>query len=169
MERRFVEKDMVIIVMGVSGSGKTHVGKLLAEALELPFYDADDFHPEANVAKMHRGEALTDADRAPWLSTLASHIQQWNQIQDSVLACSALKESYRMLLSHDYTAAVRFVYLYGTKESILSRMHERQHFFPPNLLDSQFRDLEEPQQAMWVSINQTPEAIVNEIVQKLNA
>lgn len=159
---------MVIIVMGVSGSGKTHVGELLAEALELPFYDADDFHPEANVAKMHRGEALTDTDRSPWLSVLALYIQQWNQTQGAVLACSALKESYRILLSRDDTAAVRFVYLYGTKELILSRMHERQHFFPPDLLDSQFRDLEEPQQAIQVSIDQTPEAIIDEIVQKLD-
>lgn len=160
---------MVIIVMGVSGSGKTHIGKLLAEALALPFYDADDFHPEVNVAKMHRGEALTDTDRSPWLSTLASYIRQWNQTQGAVLACSALKESYRILLSHDYTAAVRFVYLYGTKELILSRMHDRQHFFPPDLLDSQFNALEEPQQALQVSIDQTPEAIVDDIVQKLNA
>ena len=160
---------MVIIVMGVSGSGKTHIGKMLAKALGLPFYDADDFHPEANVAKMHQGEALTDTDRSPWLSTLALYIQQWNQTQGAVLACSALKESYRILLSHDYTAAVRFVYLHGTKELILSRMHDRQHFFPPGLLNSQFHDLEEPQQAIWISIDQTPKDIVDEMVQKLKA
>ena len=158
---------MVVIVMGVSGSGKTHIGKLLAEAMNLPFHDADHFHPEANVTKMHQGEALTDTDRSPWLSILASHIRQWNQAQGAVLACSALKESYRILLSHNYTAAVRFVYLHGTPALILSRMRDREHFFPPDLLTSQFKTLEEPEQALWVSIDQTPAAIVEEIVQKL--
>ena len=158
---------MVIIVMGVSGSGKTHVGKLLAETWSLPFHDADDFHTPGNVHKMEQGIPLTDADRVPWLTTLADHIDQWNTQMGAVLACSALKEEYRELLSRQYTAHVKFVYLKGSKELILSRMRDRKHFFPPQLLDSQFADLEEPTRAITVDIDQTPEAIVEEIVQRI--
>ncbi|MGB3776784.1 MAG: gluconokinase [Tunicatimonas sp.] len=173
---------MVIIVMGVSGSGKTHVGKLLAEALLLPFYDADNFHPPSNVAKMEQGNPLTDADRLPWLTILADKIKIWNTQGGAVLACSALKESYRIQLSVNYTANVRFVYLQGSKELILNRMLERDHFFPPELLDSQFADLEEPssdepsldepgsdepQRAITVSSKQLPEVMVEEIVERL--
>ena len=159
---------MVIIVMGVSGSGKTLIGEKLAEALSLPFHDADDFHPPSNVKKMEHGIALTDADRLPWLKILADNIDRWNEEGSRVLACSALKESYRKRLSHHYTADVQFVYLKGSKELILSRMQARQHFFPPHLLDSQFASLEEPEQAITVSIDQTPEAIVEEIVQSID-
>lgn len=155
---------MVFIVMGVSGSGKTHIGKLLAEAQSLPFYDADHFHTRVSVKKMEQGIPLTDQDRLPWLKMLAKHIEEWNQANGAVLACSALKESYRYRLSGGYQADVCFVYLRGSKELILSRMHERNHFFPPHLLDSQFADLEEPeQQVIAVNINQTPEEIVAEI------
>ncbi len=168
---------MVIIVMGVSGSGKTHVGKLLAEALSLPFYDADDFHPPSNVAKMERGNPLNDADRMPWLAILANKITEWNAQGGAVLACSALKESYRVQLSVNYTADVRFAYLQGSKELILNRMLARDHFFPPELLDSQFADLEEPtastvdldgpERAITVSSKQLPEVMVEEIVERL--
>ena len=154
--------------MGVSGSGKTHVGKLLAEALSLPFYDADNFHTQNNVNKMERGIPLTDADRKPWLTILVNHIEQWNQGPGSVLACSALKESYRRTLSSDYTAEVQFVYLKGSQELISSRMHARDHFFPPHLLDSQFADLEEPERAIIIKIDQTPEQIVEEIIAQLS-
>ena len=155
---------MVIIVMGVSGSGKTYIGKLLAEILSLPFHDADNFHTPGNVHKMEHSIPLTDADRGPWLTLLADHVDRWNQDGGIVLACSALKESYRELLSHHYTADVQFVYLKGSKELILSRMRAREHFFPPQLLDSQFADLEEPKQAITVDIDQTPKAIVEEII-----
>ena len=173
---------MVIIVMGVSGSGKTHVGKLLAEVLSLPFYDADDFHPPSNVAKMEQGNPLTDADRTPWLAILADKIQAWNTQGGAVLACSALKERYRVQLSANYTADVRFAYLQGSKELILNRMLARDHFFPPELLDSQFADLEEPssdepgsdepgsdkpEHAIVVSSKQLPAVMVAEIVKRL--
>ena len=157
---------MVIIVMGVSGSGKTHIGKLLAEALSLPFHDADNFHTPGNVKKMEQGIALTDADRLPWLKILGDNVDRWNEAGGAVLACSALKEGYRELLSHHYTADVQFVYLKGSKELILSRMQARNHFFPPQLLDSQFADLEEPKRAIVVDVDQTPEAIVEEIIQR---
>lgn len=160
---------MVIIVMGVSGSGKTHIGKLLAEALSLPFHDADNFHTPGNVQKMEQGIPLTDADRLPWLTILANIMEQWNGRSGMVLACSALKESYRELLSHHYTIDVQFVYLRGSRELILSRMRARNHFFPPHLLDSQFADLEEPKrQTITVDIDQKPEAIVEEIVVKMS-
>ena len=158
---------MVIFVMGVSGSGKTHIGKLLAETLSLPFHDADDFHTPNNVHKMEEGIPLTDADRKPWLTLLADHVDTWNEQGGAVLACSALKESYRELLSHHYTADTQFVYLKGSRELILSRMRERKHFFPPQLLDSQFADLEEPTRAITVNIDQTPEAIVEDITEAL--
>ena len=154
---------MVTIVMGVSGSGKTHIGEMLAKVLSLPFYDADDFHPVSNVQKMEQGESLTDADRQPWLQKLANKIQYWNQADGAVLACSALKESYRVTLSQNYTNLTQFVYLKGDPSLIRSRMHKRDHFFPPHLLDSQFADLEEPRRAVVVDINQAPEAIVKEV------
>ena len=153
--------------MGVSGSGKTHIGKLLAETLSVPFHDADDFHTPNNVHKMEQGTPLTDADRIPWLTLLANHVETWNQQGGAVLACSALKKSYRALLSHHHTADVQFVYLKGSKELILSRMQARQHFFPPQLLDSQFADLEEPQRAITVDIDQTPKEIVEDIVKAM--
>ena len=154
---------MVIIVMGVSGSGKTHIGKMLAEAWSLPFHDADNFHTPSNVNKMEQGKPLSDEDRVPWLMILAGKVDHWNRAGGIVLACSALKESYRALLSHDYTADVQFVYLKGSQELILSRMRAREHFFPPQLLDSQFADLEEPKRAITVDIDQTPKEIVEEI------
>lgn len=158
---------MVIIVMGVSGSGKTLIGKKLAEALSVPFHDADDFHTPNNVEKMEHGIPLTDADRLPWLTLLADHITLWNEAGGIVLACSALKESYRTLLSHHYRAKVQFVYLQGSKELILSRMQARKHFFPPQLLDSQFASLQVPERAIVVDINQPPDAMVREIVTAL--
>lgn len=158
---------MVIIVMGVSGSGKTHIGEMLAEALSLPFHDADDYHTPGNVRKMEQGIPLTDKDRLPWLKILADHVDEWNAQGGRVLACSALKESYRRLLSHQYQADVQFVYLRGSRDLILSRMHARDHFFPPHLLDSQFTELEEPKRAIAVGIDQAPEAIVVEIITAL--
>lgn len=134
---------MVIVVMGVSGVGKTHIGKLVAHELQLPFYDADDFHPEANVRKMAGGEPLTDEDRWPWLEILATRISEWNETGGAVLACSALREIYRQSLiakSED----VSFVMLKADREKILERMSDRSdHYMPPSLLDSQIDTLEE--------------------------
>lgn len=161
---------MVIIVMGVSGSGKSLIGKKLAKKLKLPFYDADDFHPESNVAKMREGIPLTDVDRMPWLQSLARHIQAWGQEGGAVLACSALKEKYREILSSHYASFVHFVYLKGNREVIMQRMQKRSdHYFPPDLLDSQINTLEEPDYAFTVSIDDTPEAILQKIVEHLTA
>ncbi|TVR28953.1 MAG: gluconokinase, partial [Balneolaceae bacterium] len=144
---------MIIILMGVSGCGKTTVGKRLADKLDLPFYDADDFHPIKNVEKMKSGEPLTDADRHPWLATLAWEIEKWNQGDGAVLACSALKKSYRDILNPGTSDQVQFVYLKGSEEVILNRMQQREgHYMPAELLRSQFEALEEPEDALTVSI-----------------
>ncbi len=159
---------MIYIVMGVSGSGKTLIGTKLAEGLKLPFFDADDFHPEENVAKMESGDPLNDRDRLPWLQEMARNMVDWEQNGGAVLACSALKESYRKLLSPP-GIPVQFIFLKGTKELIAGRMAERSdHFMPESLLESQFKTLEEPQNAITISIDQSPEEIVNKIINRLD-
>lgn len=157
---------MVLVIMGVVGSGKTTVGTLLAQKLGWEFADADDFHPPQNIRKIRDGVALTDADRAPWLAAMRSAIQKWQKEGKSVvLACSALKHSYR----EDLRAGdVRFVYLKGNAHLIAQRLHARRgHFATDSILESQFADLQEPQDALAVSIAQTPEAIVAGIIDNL--
>lgn len=158
---------MIVIVMGVVGAGKTTVGRLLAGQLGWEFADADDFHPTANVEKIRRGVALTDRDRKPWLERLRKAINQW--IADGrnvVLACSALKRSYRRELKAG--PEVRFVYLKGSPEQIAERLRARQgHFAGEKILASQFADLEEPEAAVVVKIDLTPEQIVTEVRERL--
>jgi gluconokinase len=154
-----------IIVMGVSGSGKTSVGKSLAEHLGWDFYDADDFHPPANVSKMARGIPLDDSDRAPWLAALHDLIScSLQKDRPGVLACSALKERYRQQLL-DGNPAVQFVYLKGTYDLIWSRMSARtDHYMKPHMLQSQFETLEEPDNALVIDIATSVEEIVREIL-----
>jgi gluconokinase len=158
---------MIAIVMGVTGSGKTTVGRLLAEQLGWTFADADDFHPRANVEKMERGVPLNDDDRAPWLERLRAQVMNWiANGQSAVLACSALKRNYRQELS--VGPEVRFVYLKGSPELIAKRLRLRRgHFADEKILAGQFADLEEPETAVTVDIAQTPEKIVAEIREKL--
>ena len=158
---------MIVIVMGVVGSGKTTVGKLLAQSMGWEFADADDFHPASNVEKIRNGVPLTDKDREPWLDLLHAKIIGWiEREQNAVLACSALKQIYRAKL--DAGPDVRFVYLKGTGDLIASRLQERRgHFANQSILASQFADLEEPHGALTVDISQTPEAIVREIRKQL--
>ena len=136
---------MVIIICGVSGVGKTTIGQLLAQELEWKFYDADDFHSPANIAKMKNGVPLTDEDRQPWLGTLRELIEQCLVAgKNAVLACSALKKAYRDYLR--VNDGVKFVFLRGNRSKICEQLqHRPQHFMNPVLLDSQFEDLEEPQ------------------------
>ena len=159
---------MVIILMGVSGSGKTTIGQRLAHELGWPFSDADQFHPQANIAKMHQGIPLTDEDRWPWLQALRAHIVTCvQQGVLAVLACSALKQAYRDSLMVD-EAAVRLVYLRGDFDLIRDRLAKRQgHFMPPELLASQFAALEEPAQGVIVDITPPPATIVALIRQQL--
>jgi gluconokinase len=160
---------VIIMVMGVSGSGKTTVGELLARRLGWEFADADEFHPAANVAKMHAGIPLTDADRASWLHATAAWIDEHVAAgKPGVVTCSALKRAYRDMLRRP---DIRFVYLDGDRELIARRIaHRHGHFFPASLLDSQFRDLEPPgpdERALTVSIEGTPEKTVQRIMDGL--
>jgi gluconokinase len=157
---------LVLVLMGVVGSGKTTVGSLLAKRLGWLFADADDFHPAENIRKISHGIALTDADRAPWLAALRAAVERWQaQPQNVVLACSALKHSYRQELR---AGAVQFVYLKGDPELIATRLHQRRgHFASDSILLSQFEDLEEPTAALIVSIAQPPESIVSQIIDTL--
>ncbi len=161
---------MIIILMGVSGSGKTVVGQLLAEELGWPFYDGDDFHPEANIKKMRGGIPLDDDDRDLWLATLRRLIgQQLQNGASAVLACSALKQKYRDRLQEDRLDEIRFVYLKGDFALIQQRLRERQgHFMNPNLLQSQFEALEEPAGVLTVDVSQEPAVIVDLIKHELS-
>lgn len=160
---------MIIIVMGVSGSGKTTIGTRLAEALHWTFADADDFHPAANVDKMRRGIPLTEEDRRPWLSALRSQIGEWlEQDRSIVLACSALKAWYRRELLID-PSRVRLVYLKGPYSLIEKRLARRRgHFMRRELLASQYAALEEPAEALVVDAALRPPDVVQEIRKGLN-
>jgi len=154
---------LVLVLMGVTGSGKTTVGHLLAEQLGWEFADADQFHSPANVKKMAQGIALTDADREPWLAALRDAIVRWlAERKNGVLACSALKESYRNKLG--IGDEVRLVYLKGSYDLIASRLQERHgHFATEAILADQFANLEEPKAATAVNIQPSPLEIVSEI------
>jgi gluconokinase len=158
---------MIVIVMGVVGSGKTAVGGLLAEQLAWKFADADDFHPPSNVEKIRHGIPLTDADREPWLQALREAITGWiSEGRNVVLACSALKRAYRQEL--EVAPEVRFVYLKGSADLIAERLRLRQgHFADDKILASQFADLEEPEGAVTLEIAAPPQQIVAEIRKKL--
>jgi gluconokinase len=158
--------------MGVSGSGKSTVGRLLAERLGREYAEADDFHPEGNLAKMAAGQPLDDADRWPWLHTIAAWIDERHATgRPAVITCSALKRSYRELLTAG-RPAVRLVYLRGSRELIAARLAERTgHFFPQKLLDSQFDALEEPgtdEAPVVVEVEVGPERIVRQVLRELS-
>ena len=155
---------MIVIVMGVSGSGKTTVGKLLAESLNWDFSDADDFHPPANIDKMSRGIPLEDGDRLPWLLQLQTTIERWLlENKNVVLACSALKASYREMLCRD-KQRMKIVYLKGDFELFAARLKTRgNHYMKADLLSSQFATLEEPKDAIIIDASQPIEVMVRQI------
>lgn len=159
---------MVIVVMGVDGSGKTTVGTRLAEAMGCHFYDGDDFHPPENVEKMENGIPLDDIDSRPWLASLRNLIEKHLQKEcQAVIACSALKKSYREQLVNGLNG-VEFVYLNGSYDTIWSRLRRRSHFAKPEILKGQLDLLEAPVNGLTVDIhNELPE-IVNTIVVALN-
>ena len=162
------QKPVILVLMGPMGCGKTTIGEMLADRLDRPFYDGDDFHPPENVAKMRAGVALTDADRIPWLQRLHAEIQLWLQQEISaVLACSALRQSYRDMLGIDQKSVIG-VYLKGSFELIRQRIRRRQHrYMPDELLRSQFDTLEEPRGGVTVDISASPAQIVSDIIEGL--
>ena len=158
-------KARFFIVMGVSGCGKSRIGKLLAEHLGWDFYDADDFHPPENVTKMANGIPLDESDRAPWLASLNELISSSLKAdRPGVLACSALKERYRQQLMEG-NDGVQIVYLKGSYDLIWSRMEKRtDHYMKPHMLKSQFDALEEPSNALTMDISRSVDDIVQEIL-----
>jgi gluconokinase len=170
---------VIVMVMGVCGCGKSTVGQALANQLGWPFFDADDFHPRANVAKMAKGVALTDEDREPWLDGVAAEMRAVaRKGQHAVLACSALKESYRQRIARGLEdpqaesegPELRIVYLKGDAKTIEPRLALRSgHFMPASLLESQFAALEEPEHAMVIDIRQTTEAQAAQIAAALRS
>jgi gluconokinase len=154
---------MIILLMGVTGAGKTTIGRLLACQLHWDFVDADQFHSPANVEKMRKGIALTDSDREPWIEAIRQAMLMWiEERKDVVLACSALKRKYRERLQ--IGPVVTLVYLRGSYDLIFSRLQERHgHFATTTLLASQFADLEEPTDALIVDAAGSPEEIVANI------
>ena len=158
----------IIIIMGVSGCGKTTIGKKLATVLELPFFDGDDFHPKANIDKMTHNIPLNDADRQPWLEILAIQIREWSTASGAIIACSALKESYRQILAA-HVNTINWVFLSGNFKTIQQRIELReQHFMKSTMLQSQFDTLEIPSYGFHIDIEQEQETIVTEIIEKLH-
>jgi gluconokinase len=166
-----VAKPVVLVIMGVSGCGKTTVAAILAGRLRWPFEEGDALHPQSNVDKMKAGHALTDADRAPWLKKVADWVaQRLDSGEDGIITCSALKRSYRDVIGAARSGVV-FVYLAGSRETIASRLTARHgHFMPSSLLDSQFADLQEPsvdEAAIRVDVGPTPASIAQTVVERL--
>ena len=154
--------------MGVSGSGKTTVGSTLASALKIPFHDADNFHPQSNIVKMKQGIPLQDIDRESWLKTLTNNLAQWEADKGAVLACSALKETYRTVLQSGVNNDVTWIYLYGRSELIKERTAGRRgHYFKTELVDSQIADLEPPKYGWHFDISSPADHIVKSILNKL--
>ena len=161
---------MIVIVFGVSGAGKTTIGKLLAQEVGWHFYEADDFHSRANIEKMHRGIPLSDEDRWPWLESLRQLIERSLEAgENAVLACSALKRAYREPLR--VSDEVKFVFLHGDYALIEKQLRQRRgHFMSPELLRSQFADLEKPkpdEDLVTIELGRTPQQLVDEIKTKL--
>ena len=162
---------VVLVLMGVSGSGKTTVARIIAERLRWPFEEGDALHPPANVAKMAAGHPLTDEDRAPWLAKVADWVDaRLDAGESGVITCSALKRKYRELIDRR-GERVEFVYLHGSRELIASRLATRQgHFMPSSLLDSQFATLEEPaadEPVIRVEIGAAPESVAADVLAAL--
>ena len=162
-----MRKANLFVIMGVSGTGKTTIGRLLSEELGLPFFDGDDFHPEANITKMASGKPLNDEDRRDWLIELNNLLKSKIDV-GGVLACSALKNAYRITLCKGVEGQLHFIYLKGSIQEVKSRMEQREdHFMPLQLLQSQFDALEEPTDEITVSIMDTPKGILKNILGQL--
>jgi gluconokinase len=159
---------MIIIVMGVAGTGKSTLGRMLAAKLRSEFLDGDSLHPPANIQKMTSGIPLTDADRAPWLAAIHARIvESFERGRNLIVACSALKQRYRETLAEG--VLITWVYLKGSEEVIRARLLQRQHhFFKAQMLARQFADLEEPANAIVVDIAAEPRVAIDQIVTALS-
>jgi gluconokinase len=159
---------MIVLVMGVTGAGKTTVGRLLAQTLGWPFLDADDFHPATNIEKMRSGVPLNDSDRLPWLAAIHTELLRCAaNDQDVVLACSALKRSYREMLGDGLD--VRICYLKASYSEIEGRLRSRSgHFAGKAILAGQFADLEEPTDAIVIAVTESAESTVREALERLH-
>ncbi|TYP98187.1 gluconokinase [Tenacibaculum adriaticum] len=158
---------LIIIIMGVSGCGKTTIGRELSTKLDIPFYDGDDFHPQSNIDKMKNNEALNDEDRLPWLQNISSKIQNWKKGKGAIIACSALKESYREILNRS-VENIQWTILNGDFNLILNRINQRKnHFMKSELLQSQFETLELPSYGIYVDVSKDIDEIIEEITLKI--
>jgi gluconokinase len=155
---------MIVVIMGVSGCGKSTVGKMLACRLGWRYFEGDEFHPAGNIEKMSKGVALTDNDRLPWLASIKKTIDRCvEQSANAVIACSALRQHYRCMLAEN-VPDMRLVYLKGSPETIRRRLNSREaHYMKAGLLESQFDSLEEPDDAIVVDVRQSPQDIVTHI------
>jgi carbohydrate kinase (thermoresistant glucokinase family) len=161
-------KPFIVYIMGVSGSGKTTIGHKLSMATGIPFFDSDDFHPPANKEKMKAGQPLNDNDRKDWLTNINDLAKEHSQKSGAIIACSALKEKYRIVLSEGIKVPVHWILLQGGFGLIQERMKARKdHFMPASLLQSQFDTLETPGNAIVMDIKNNPEEIVADILRKL--
>jgi carbohydrate kinase (thermoresistant glucokinase family) len=159
----------IIFIMGVSGSGKTTIGKKLAARIGLPFFDGDDFHPPSNKEKMTQGIPLTDEDRKDWLIQMNNAARDQAKLAGAVIACSALKETYRAILSSGITIPLYWVFLQGSFELIKKRMDQRKdHFMPATLLSSQFDALQIPNNCITIDISNSPDEIVEMIISQID-
>lgn len=159
----------IIYIMGVSGSGKTTVGKKLSETTGIPFFDADDFHSVANKNKMKAGHPLNDDDRKEWLQNINQKAREEAGKKGAIIACSALKENYRTVLAGKIACPVYWVFLQGDYQLIHERINERKgHFMPAELLRSQFEILEAPSDGLVIDISKKPDEIVKIILRQLN-
>ena len=161
--------NRIIYIIGVSGTGKTTTGKLLSQKTGIPFFDADDYHSAANKEKMKAGHPLNDDDRKEWLQEINKLALEQTKLQGAIIACSALKEKYRVVLSEGIPVPV-WIFLHGSYEQVYERMKKREgHYMPVNLLSSQFETLEIPAHAFSVDIKNDPETIVEMIYQYLGS
>jgi gluconokinase len=160
--------SVIILIMGVAGSGKTTIGRLLAQQLQWPYFEADDFHPAVNKEKMGRGIPLDDDDRAPWLAAIRQAIDECvAKDRSAVFSCSALKQKYRRQLA-DGRAEIRLVFLTGSRELLRARLDGRAaHYMKPGMLDSQLAILEPPVDAITLDVGQPPEELVSRIRRQL--
>ncbi len=151
--------------MGVSGCGKTTIGKILSKEKNIPFFDADDYHPKENIKMMKEGKPLNDKNRLPWLIKINNLIKKNSQVSSCIIACSSLKKKYRSIIKKNITIPIHFIYLKGKKKIIYERLKKRKnHFMKKSLLNSQFKALEEPSNSLTIDVNKNPKKIISNII-----